>query len=66
MDNFTDSEKYKFTAAQLDTLKVWDRNIRFDILDIIDEWRIVDLLCEVQELAKELAAVNEQRLRLRA
>ena len=64
MDNFTDCSKYKFTQAQLDTLKEWDRSIRFDINEIIDEWRIVDLLCEVSDLAKELAVVEAVRNRV--
>lgn len=58
MDNFAGSGKYNFTAVQNETLKEWDRSIRIDIAEIIDEWRIVDLLCEVQDLVKELADVS--------
>ena len=64
MDNFTDCSKYPLTQTQLDTLKEWDRSIRFDIGEIIDEWRIVDLLCEVSDLAKELAVVEAVRNRV--
>lgn len=64
MDNFTDGSKYPLTQAQLETLGDWDRSIRFDINEIIDEWRVVDLLCEVADLAKELALVEAVRNRI--
>jgi len=64
MDNFTDCSKYPLTRAQLETLIELDRSIRFDIGEIIDEWRIVDLLCEVSDLAKELAVVEAVRNRI--
>ena len=64
MDNFNDAGKYQFTRAQLDALKEWDRSIRFDIGEIIDEWRVVDLLCEVADIAKELALVETVRNRV--
>ena len=46
--------KYPFSITQLDTIKDADRTLRFDIQDIIKEWRITEIMCECMDLVKEM------------
>jgi hypothetical protein len=46
--------KYPFSLTQLDTIKDADKTLRFDVQDIVKEWRIVDMMCECMDLVKEL------------
>jgi len=46
--------KYPFTLTQLDTIKDADKTFRFDVRDLVKEWRVVDMMCECMDLVKEL------------
>lgn len=47
-------DKYPFTLTQLDTIKDADKTFRFDVHDIVKEWRVIDMMCECMDLLKEL------------
>jgi len=48
------SDKYPFTLTQMDTISGADETLRFDIQDLVKEWRLVDMMCEVVDLLKEM------------
>lgn len=58
--------KYPFTLTQLDTIKDADRTLRFDVQDIVKEWRIVDMMCECMNLVKELEEMKHYGMVSRA
>jgi hypothetical protein len=47
-------DKYPFSLTQLDTIKGADKTFRFDVQDIVKEWRITEMMCECMDLVKEL------------
>ena len=46
--------KYPLSLTQLDTIKGADKTLRFDVQDIVKEWRITDMMCECMDLIKEM------------
>lgn len=47
-------DKYPFSLTQMDTIKDADKTFRFDVRDLVKEWRVVDMICEVEDLLKEM------------